>query len=1603
MLLLSLNAVFAEDNNATGDVVSQSIELDNVSQCHELSNLQAVQHGDVLSAGGGVINVKVRDSYNQSNKSWVEEGIVLPGATVKIYDSSNSLISTLKTNSKGLASFKNLNSGFYTVEISYLTYNAHKETIKLTSGSTKTISHIFKPDILLLVDYSSHNEKVDLLMNMSRRVAYISTTNFDKRCEWLGDCANYIHIDMFSESAYSIFTSQYLKGFLASSPANANYKVAYTFGTYNTSLLSTIGLHIVGSNPFNNTFETIENTYIGSYFQADDIKESNVLFHNMKNYLAYVKFLIEPNLYPNPTLIDANAPLMMPECGIYHPKLGYYTILPNCSLINYWIQTNPGFSHSGDGSLNWMHDNYPVWLDEVLDPKELYRQFECDYISNFDVDKKFVAIVSYYGGGDVIDELINAYEARGRPAFNIFKYGTKPSASSILNKIVSASRIGISSITSLYSWSLNYVYGSAESDLSEIDLAVLKGVNQISQSGYYSDLGPQIEWTYAVTYPSFEGVFGPIILSYVDSNGQVHPIRAGIEKMAKLGSAWADLKDMDNADKKVAIVLYNYPPGKGEIGASYLDVFLSTRDLIIKLAQNGYDIGCNPEGLMSVQDLTTLIYSFGNKGRWAQGLINQYVENNWDYLYSHNQLISINQFNDLTDDFNSDLYKKMVDYWGAGLGENMIYVNKTTGEKYIVIPGVWFGNVFITFQPSRGWEDAKNYHDLTIPPHQQYVAFYQWIDKVAGINAIVNMGTHGTLEWLPGRNVGVSEGDWTFELNLIPTIYPYIVSNPGEAMVARDRIAALMITHMTPAMFSSSLYGNYSTLLDYINRYKEQLKLNVTSNVEMYQKKILNLAPILGFRKKLDNETFEIWIDGLHEYLDGMENDFNTYGLHSLGKILTGFELVEEVITISTSQTKIYDYILAKLYPKLAGKSFYDDIQGNLNYRDVAFNVKKFLNDYVWLLVNGTSIEDLNNRFNIEKNSALYNSTLYLGEIIVNIQNNNEWNAILIALSGRYLKAGLFADPSYGDSIPTGYDGFASDSTRMPSAAAYDSAVKIVDLLIANYYQKHGKWPELTSLILWGTEISRTEGIGVAEFMYFLGCKPVWSQNGKVIGVEMIPLENLTVKLHNGAVVNRPRIDVFASMVTSNKDWIRWMLTSVKLAKSANESAKDNYVIKHFAENPSLDKLFGLPGNVLEGTGMSTLIPNTAHWNISSVNGYAADIYLNRVSYSWTLDDNGNIVIKQERKNYEHLLKNVDLITQNFDSTWRLFDSDDYYDWFGGLYNAARVLKKGTGNVDPDTAFVDIRNKNNYISRTYQEEIDFEIRSMVLNPKYIQALVSSGAAGMNSYGSRYQNLYASIIMGGGKINTELADQMADSLHNIYINNKDPNSAAGIQSSMAWMIYMQNQGIWEISSKSPSYKKLQRLVDDYVDSVIQDGVACCHHTCKNLAFNAKIIQMSSLSASKKAKFAQILSQATLTDPLYKIEDEQTSDDKMWNGTSNSNSQDSNIKSNANQGANILNNATIEEEQVVAGHTAAGNKPGDSGTDKVSGEMKDSSSDASSNGESNIDSYEISKKSASKSASAGESSMSIFVIVAIIILIAIFLVGYVRNQKDDFDDY
>ena len=1605
LLIFSVSSVFAGDNETISDVVSAPSELEEITQEHEITEIESSQSDEgILEAGNNVINVHVYDSFNETGKTWTEDGIDLKGATVKLYDSSNNLISTQTTNNKGIATFAGLGSQNYNIELTYSTYNPIKLSADLTNkeGALFNIDDVmFIPDILLLVDYASHNEKVDVLMNMSRRIAYISTTNFDESRAWLAECANYIHIDMFAEnSAYNRFTASYLKELLKNSPANQNYRVAYTFGTYTQEILDATGLHIIGASESNNYYDTIENTYIGSYFQAEDIQDSDVLIKNMKNYFDYVRYLIEPAKYSNPTLTEEGIPLMSPECGFYHPDLGMYTLVPEPELIHQWITTNPGYTKTQDGSLNWMKEEYEYWVEHTLNPQDLFNRFENDLQAQSNPDKKLIAIATYYCGGDVVDALIRSYAESGRLAFNVFKTSTTPSMSSILNRITNSSKIGISTITSLYSWSLSYANGSAEPDLSEIDLAVLKGVNEISEYSYNSELGPQIEWTYAVTYPSFEGVYAPVILSYVDGAGKTHVIPDGVDKMAKLSCGWADLKDLENSDKTIAIVLYNYPPGKAEIGASYLNVTQSTYDLIVKLYEQGYDTGGDIREKMTARELEEIIFKMGNKGSWAYGLLRQYVEDNYDELVKHHQLISTRDYRSLIRDVPQNLIEEMIDYWGAGLGPSMVY--NGTDEQYMVVPGIWFGKVFITFQPSRGWEELKtieNYHDLTLPPTQYYVSFYKWLDKTAQVNAIVNMGTHGTLEWLPGTNLGAMSGDWTFELTLNPTLYPYIVSNPGEAMVARDRIAALLLTHMTPAMVTSGLYGNYTTLNNYITYYKDQMNLNVTSNAEEYKTKILNLAPSLGFRVFDENaETFQEWLDDLHLYLEAMEDDFISYGLHTLGKILTGDELIEEVITITTSQTKIYNYIMEFLYPEFAGKNFYDDISGNLNYLVQANAIKQFLKDYVTDLVNGSSVEDLAIKYEIPVNSHLYNATLYAEQVILNIQNNNEWNAILTALSGGYVKSGLFADPSYGDSIPTGYDGYASDPTRMPSQSAYESAIKIVDLLLSEYYEKHGSWPELTSLILWGTEISRTEGIGVAEFLYFLGCRPVWAENGKVIGVEKLPLSDLTVKLANGSVVNRPRIDVYASIVTSNKDWLSWMLTAVKYAAFAEgENETNNYVKKHYAENPSLDRLFGLPGNVLEGTGMSTLIPNTADWDINTVNEFAMDVYLSRVSYSWTLDENGNIVITNQKENFMYLLNKTDLITQNFDSTWRLFDSDDYYDWFGGLYNAASILREKSGQSRPDTSFVDIRSKNKYVARTYEEEIEFEIRTMLLNPKYYTPLINGGGTGMNSYAARFQNMFGGLTVSNNKLDKQLGNQLSDTLLGMSGSIDGATTSAGYQTSLAWMIYLANQGTWAADAST-----VRDLANEYMRQVIEYGVACCHHTCKNLAFNAELIQMSSLTPAEKQKFAEILAQATNTDPLY-----QMSEDDANGANSNQGGASSGQTGKDSSNAQQLANGTSQDKSSSSdgGKTAVGADASQSGDAKSASQAESSAASASSSsaGDTGSKAYELNEQSAAKSVSATESSMPVFVIIAVLVLIAIFLVGYVRDDDDEYDDY
>ena len=1568
-------------------------------------SLKSSNNGSIIkSIRNPVLNITVRDAYNNKTGNYSEDGFLIEGAIIKIYNvSDGSLVLTGVTDKNGNYQLAELGYGTYNITISYSTYLPISWCFNMSMSERRhSWDKTFYPDIAFVVYYTGHSNKINYLMNLSRRVYYINNYNpFESDKLWLLEHANYIHLDMYSDEIFSKYSS-----YIINSPANKNYKIAYTFGT--NVVGSATYFNFIGASPDNNTINTLENTYIGSYFQASEITNSEILAKNMKNLFDYIRFLLnETNV--NPTLNSSRTPLLSPTWGIYHPDYGSVEFSPSQTEINTWINKNPGYGKDGQGSLNWMSEEYIAWQVDNTSPDELFGRFEMWYNANKkSITTPYIIVASYYAGGNLIDALIKSYESQGRAAFNLYQSEQTPSLSSLLVMFENFTSRGVSGVNSLYSWSLDYANstnGGAIKDLQTLNVEVTRALAQISEESYNSEYGPQVEWTYSVTIPSFEGVFGTVEVSYTNSKGEEVVIQSGVDKLVQLSIGWAKLKEMNNSDKKIAIVLYNYPPGKSDIGASYLDIYNITMILLQLLADNGYDIGMSKDQIPDEETLTMLIEEACNKGSWAQGYLNDYVEKYWDTLQANGQLVSLTQYKKYLNSLNPSLRDELINHWGKGLGKIMVYNGTKYGNtKYIVIPGITFGNVFVTFQPSRGWEeeDIANYHNATLPAHQQYITFYKWLSEYYKANAIINMGTHGTLEFLPGRDIGLREDDWSFELNSVPTIYPYIVSNPGEAMIAKNRLGALLISHMTPATVISELYGNYTVLKEYIASYQNAIRVGSTQTAEQYKQLILQLSnsSAIGFGTPAKGQSFDDWLNSIESKLDDLENDLITYGLHTIGKVLTGEELIQEIITITTAKTNVYTDILHYLYPELSNLNFYD-IKSNPDYKTQVNATKIWLYEFIASMIpNENNFDELISAMGISRDSDLFKDLSLANATLLAILNNEEWNGILSALSGGYVRPGLAGDPAYADVLPTGRSIYTGDTTKMPTQAAWSAAKNIVDATLINYYLKNNfTFPSLVAIIMWGTELLRTDGLAIAEFLYYLGVKPVWLPSGVVDGVELMDLSELKITLPGGLTIQRPRIDVFTSMVTSNVGWIKLLVDGLSLAalNTTDESFEYNKVKLHYNQTGSLDRLFGLPGNVLEGTGMSDYIPATSNWYDTNINmsSTLTNIYLNRVSYSWGIDSDGKLVIKKQTDAYTNLLKSVDLVTQNIDSTWRFLDSDDYYDWFGGLIGASN----GVGG-HAQTAVVDTRNPNNLIVRSASQELELEIRSTLLNPKYQEGLLN-GASGWNAYAAKVQDLYAFATVSGDSslVSQNTWSQLANGINQLGSRVNSASSAYGWESAAAWMIYAAKTGLWTPTSAADK-ATLQELVNNYVQKVVDyQAFACCHHT-DPFSFNSDVASMFTGSNADLQKFNQLFKEMSATNQDLTSNQQQntnTNSNQKVNGssTTNNNQGQSSGSSQGSQGSAGQSQASVGQGGASAAVTGSAGSNANDGSE--------ASSQASTESSSSQEAYELNEQS--QPSSGSEASLPIEVMALIIALIVIFGYGFFRKNRinEEFEEY
>ncbi|MDR0913333.1 MAG: cobaltochelatase subunit CobN [Methanobrevibacter sp.] len=1648
--LNSINDDVNDVNNGVGGVN----DYDSDENIQNIENIENGGSGGNNGNGGSTgrsgktaVEISVKDAYNESSRRYSEDGFNVVGGYVLVKDNNTGkIVYSGKTKGDGNLLF-DLDPGNYTFNIKYSTYLEFSKNVTI-SGSSYKLEHIFIPDIAIIAYYTGYHVEIDSLMDISKRVYYLDIEANNKSAEeakfWLLDYANFMYIDMYgydSTVPASLFTSDI--------PAIKNFKVAYGFGIFDDENSSEsnkffgnhINLSFVGANASNNTPQTIENTYIGTYFKVAYGASNETMYilkENMKNLLDYIFYLLGETTV-NPTLdLNKTPKFAQSSWGIYHPDYGRWEIKPSDELLNTWINNNPGYDGDGHGSLNWMVVEYQKWLNVSVISKELYNEFEKWYKANKPkLNNAFVVIASYYAGGSAssgaatVDALIREYESQGRAAFNIYSSEVFPSMAELLLIFSNVSNQGLASVNSLYSWSLDYENmgesnAGAIDELSQMNIEVIKAVDSISELSYKSEIGPQLEWIYGVTIPTFEGVFGAVATSYVDDYGKEHVIPGAIEKLVENTLGWVNLREKENKEKRLAVILYNYPPGKAEIGASFLDVFQSLHDLLEKLYDNGYDIGMEKSEIPNADELYTIVAEFGNKGSWAKGLLNSYVEKNWDWLNNNSlglsQLVDLNTYLKFYKSLPTELQEELVDKWGSGIGKIMTY-----NESYIFIPGMLVGNIFITFQPSRGQEelDTEAYHDPKIPPHQQYITFYKWLDEIFNADAMIHMGTHGTLEWLPGRNIGLQEDDWSFELMNIPNIYPYIVSNPGEAAVAKERSAAMVISHMTPAMVITGLYGDLITLNDYIKNYESAIK-NANGLEEEYKELILkfivehNLTTEYAISLPEENQSFDDWLEKTHLLLEDLDTTSVTLGLHSLGKILEGVELVNMTVTIVSSQTEAYNIIKNYLYSNLNNIDYYDDILHSLDYLDEKYKIQEFLIDIVTSLITG-DIADFD-KYDVSKDKSKFFKELLMGFIngsipnlenylidknrvdfayfaeiimfanmtVTNLLGSQEWEAIFNALNGEYVLPGLSADPSYSNSIPTGKNVYTTDTKKMPTKAAWESAKKIADKLMVEYYLANNKFPELVGLVMWGTELLRTEGVTMAEFLYFLGVQPKYDRTGNVIGVELIPLKDLTVKLPNGTVINRPRIDVVASAVTSNTNWIKWMVEAVSLTvfNTTDESEAVNFIKKHYNENPSLDRIFGLPGAILAGTGVSDYLPNTAKWeNTININDELTSIYLSRVSNAWSIDETGRIVVRPAKSDYEYLLKNLDVVSQNIDSTWGLLDTDDYMDWFGGMLGASQNLG---GN--PDTAIFDIRNKNDVIARDLGEQLNFEIKSTLLNPVYKEAMFKT-ATGAIQYAESYEYVFGFMMVATGKNGENiLSDTTLDALgfNVIGIDVTSDALSYSVQSMGGYMMELYRKNKWKTDATT-----IQQLADQYIKTTIDYGVACCHHTCGNIEFNKFVVRMSTLSNDLKKQYSDILQQATLGAATYEGTPGSSSDVNQGQSSSDASTSSSTSTSTSSSSDSSSNSQDSQDSSNIQG--SPGQTPGEqtpSSQKPVTAQAQSEPADESNSDNSN--SYELSKKSSS---SSGETSMPFVAIGGVIGLLAMFGIGFFYYRRKE----
>jgi cobaltochelatase CobN len=779
----------------------------------------------------------------------------------------------------------------------------------------------------------------------------------------------------------------------------------------------------------------------------------------------------------------------------------------------------------------------------------------------------------------------------------------------------------------------------------------------------------------SVIMPEMDGAVEPIPLCGVCED-EVVPIEDRIEKFCGRIAGWVNLKYKLSSEKKIAIIIYDYPPGEENLGnAAYLNTFESLKVILTRLRDEGYKV--------ELADIEKLLLEkkLFNPKLFPEKAINCPRLSKSDYIK-------------FFDELPEELKMEVIENFGEPPGNIMV-----NGDG-ILIPVVLLGNVAIGIQPSRrkileNDEDLLSaVHDKTKPPHHQYLAFYFWLKNIFGADAIIHLGTHGTLEFMKGKECGLSSRCWPDVLmSSIPHLYIYHVVNVSEGTLAKRRSYATLLSYNSPPYTTADLYDEYARLEELIEEFRAEKN---PARAETAKAKIFELAEKLGMEKDLDKLEARIY-----EY----KRSIIPKGLHVIGK---RYELQD---------LKDFTLLLSR-YDRAGIKSLH-----RLIAEKEGLEFEKVLEDPRMLKKIDGEAKTIVEEFFSGKIGKEFEKTLnFCREVAESFSNNvMELENFLKATCGEYIEPSVGGDVIRNpDVLPTGRNLYQFDPSRIPTEAATERGRKAAKEIIYRHFRKHGKYPESIALILWGFETAQTFGETVAQIFEFLGVelihKTAWEKELRIKSLEEL---------------GRPRIDVIVAICGFFRDMfpnlIELIERAIKTVSDLDEPDELNFVKKHKYEIKSPWRIFG-PVPTEYGTRMLQLVEDSVWRDEKDL----ADAYLNSMCYAYGKDIHGI----EAKEVFEGLLKTVDVVSQTRSSVdYEITDLDHYYEFFGGLSKAVELVK----GEKAEMVIVDSTKEVAKVE-SIKDSIERGTITRTLNPKWIEEMLKHGFNGVQKIADRIEYL-----------------------------------------------------------------------------------------------------------------------------------------------------------------------------------------------------------------------------------------------------------------------